>query len=48
MSRRKKAIGLTLFSVGVGMLIVLIIPGWGWLLVSSLILLISGFFLIKK
>ncbi|NLL69893.1 MAG: hypothetical protein GX238_02035 [Epulopiscium sp.] len=47
MSGKKKALGLTLFSMGMGMFIVLVLPGWGWLFVSSFILLVSGFFFIK-
>lgn len=39
---RKKILGLILFCLGAGMLFVLVIPGWGFIL--ALLLVIVGFF----
>jgi hypothetical protein len=35
----KRVLGLTLFSVGAGMLLVLLMPGWGWILAFILVML---------
>lgn len=41
---QKKTLGLIMFSVGFGMLIVMIIPWWGF--IAAVILLISGAYLL--
>ncbi|NMA83860.1 MAG: hypothetical protein GX962_08355 [Epulopiscium sp.] len=46
-SGKRKALGLTLFSIGMGMLITLILPGWGWLFTSACVLVVVGVVLIK-
>lgn len=39
MSVKKRVMGLTLFSVGLGMLLVVIVPGWGWILAVGMVVL---------
>ena len=38
MSVKKKIIGLILFSMGLGMFLVLFIPGWGYILAAIMII----------
>lgn len=37
MSAKKKVIGLVVFSMGFGMLLVLVVPGWGFVLAAFMV-----------
>jgi hypothetical protein len=44
---KKRVLGLTLFSMGIGMLLVLLIPGWGWMFTACIGFIFLGSFLVK-
>ncbi len=47
MFRYKRALGILTFSLGVGVMLVILVPAVGWLLFSALCLICMGMFLIR-
>ena len=46
--RNKKKVGLVILSLGVGLILAVLVPFWGWILAVGAALIIGGWNLIQK
>ena len=45
---KKRVLGLTLLAIGVGMLLVFLLPGTGFVIAASILCIIFGYVFIRK
>lgn len=46
-NKKKKVLGLLIFSVGIGILSVVVVPFIGWIMLSAIALIVAGIYLLK-
>mgnify|MGYP001000648979 CR=1 len=44
----KRLLGIMLICLGTGILMVLILPFWGWLAIASICIICAGWFIMRK